>query len=83
MLHDASHFMDPLQIYALPQHINSRDELVIYTKDLAQLLGISPKAIEVARLQIVFGLYADKFDETLHVPSTISLKEALQIAEGI
>jgi hypothetical protein len=83
MLYDVLHFMDPSQIYALPQHINSFGELVIYTKDFAQLMGITPEAVEAARIQIILGLYTDKQDDDLQVPTTIPLKEALLIAEVI
>jgi hypothetical protein len=75
--------MNPSQIYALPQHINSFGELVIFTKDFAQLMGVTPAAVEAVRIQIILGFYIDINDDHLQVPTTIPLKEALLIAEVI
>ena len=73
--------MDPREIYALPQHINQHGELVIYTRDFAQLMGMTLKEVEVARIRLIYGLFIDLNDINLFVPKTILLKEALLIAE--
>ena len=83
MLSYVSQFMNHSQIYALPQHINSSGELVVYTKDFAQLIGITTAMVETTRLQILYGLFADKNDSNLHIPETITIREAVLIAEAI
>ncbi len=83
MLSYVSHFMNPSQIYALPQHINSSGELVVYAKDFAQLMDITPATVETTRLQVLYGLFADENDSNLFIPETITLREAVLIAEAI
>ena len=81
MSHAVFYKMDPREIYALPQHINQHGELVVYTRDFARLMGMTPKEVEVARIRLVYRLYIDLDDINLFVPKTILLKEALLIAE--
>jgi hypothetical protein len=73
--------MDPREIYALPQHINQHGELVIATRNFAQLMGMTRKEVEVTRVRLMYGLFIDHNDTRLFVPKTILLKEALLIAE--
>lgn len=75
--------MDPKQIYALPQHINQHGELVIHTRDFAQLMGMTPKEVEIVRIRLLYGLFLYPNDTNIFAPETIPLKEALLIANEI
>jgi len=83
MLYSGIHPMNRSQIYALPKHINQHGELVIYLKDFASLMDMTPKEVEITRIHLVYGLSLDHDDYNLFVPKTILLSDAILIADSL
>lgn len=70
------------KIHYLPKYINPDGELVVYTKDLADLMEISERLIAITEARILFGIHIYE-GEQIFIPSTISFETALIIVQEI
>jgi hypothetical protein len=70
------------KIHYLPKYVNPEGELVVYVKDLAELMEISERLIAITEAKLLFGtqIYGD---EPIYISETISFETALLIVQEI
>jgi hypothetical protein len=70
------------KIHYLPKYVNPEGELVVYVKDLAELMEISERMIAITEAKLLFGIQIYG-DEPIYISETISFETALLIVQEI
>ncbi len=70
------------KIHYLPKYINQNGELIVYTKDLAELIGIPEREIAILEARIFYNLHL-KNGKYIQISETILFESAMVIAEHL
>lgn len=70
------------KIHYLPKYINQNGDLIVYTKDLAELMEMPEREIAVLEARIFYNLHL-KSDKYIQLSETILFESAMVIAEYI